>query len=196
MWTSSRTTMQAGGVLKFLVLCNDGAVTYRTVVDHWSTDHAFRQWFIDLLAEAPFAAYFWETPPLSKRTADQPFEFVLVNSPQLAGVDADHRAFDVQFESARAGDAVISFANLSGDAVLVAPCPAASPAGYAHLAAFSRQAPLPNQHLLWQRVGELASQRLAEHPLWLSTSGLGVYWLHVRLDATPKYYTYAPYRAA
>ena len=24
--------------------------------------------------------------------------------------------------------------------------------------------------------------------------GLGVYWLHVRLDRTPKYYTYVPFR--
>jgi len=30
---------------------------------------------------------------------------------------------------------------------------------------------------------------------WLSTSGLGIAWLHVRLDERPKYYTHAPYRS-
>lgn len=31
-------------------------------------------------------------------------------------------------------------------------------------------------------------------PLWVSTSGLGVPWLHVRLDDAPKYYTHRPFR--
>ena len=30
--------------------------------------------------------------------------------------------------------------------------------------------------------------------LWLSTAGLGVYWLHLRLDTRPKYYSFQPYR--
>jgi hypothetical protein len=29
--------------------------------------------------------------------------------------------------------------------------------------------------------------------MWLSTSGLGVAWLHIRLDSTPKYYQHQPY---
>ncbi len=28
----------------------------------------------------------------------------------------------------------------------------------------------------------------------VSTNGLGVAWLHVRLDTRPKYYTFQPYR--
>ncbi|MFY0533025.1 DUF6940 family protein [Nannocystis pusilla] len=31
--------------------------------------------------------------------------------------------------------------------------------------------------------------------VWLSTSGSAVPWLHVRLDARPKYYVFGPYRA-
>jgi hypothetical protein len=26
--------------------------------------------------------------------------------------------------------------------------------------------------------------------------GIGIYWLHLRLDTKPKYYTYTPYREA
>jgi len=35
--------------------------------------------------------------------------------------------------------------------------------------------------------------RLADTPLWLSTAGLGVSWLHVRLDTRPKYYRHRVY---
>jgi hypothetical protein len=31
-------------------------------------------------------------------------------------------------------------------------------------------------------------------PLWVSTSGLAVPWLHLRLDARPKYYGFEPYK--
>ena len=33
-------------------------------------------------------------------------------------------------------------------------------------------------------------------PTWLSTAGMGVSWLHVRLDSQPKYYGFAAYWAA
>jgi hypothetical protein len=89
---------------------------------------------------------------------------------------------------------VAIFANRGGDALLVAPAPQEPPGAYAHLAAFARQAPMSQQHALWQAVGDAVARRLSTVPLWLSTSGLGVAWLHVRLDERPKYYTYAPYR--
>ncbi len=78
--------------------------------------------------------------------------------------------------------------------MLVAPAPQGPPRAYAHLAVFARHAPASQQDALWQAVGHAVADRLATEPLWLSTSGLGVGWLHVRLDERPKYYTYAPYR--
>ncbi|KAL7575598.1 hypothetical protein ACA910_020166 [Epithemia clementina (nom. ined.)] len=33
----------------------------------------------------------------------------------------------------------------------------------------------------------------ANQPVWLSTSGMGIAWLHMRLDQVPKYYTYTPF---
>ena len=47
---------------------------------------------------------------------------------------------------------------------------------------------------LWQVVGEAMERRLGTEPVWLSTAGAGVSWLHVRLDDRPKYYGHAPYR--
>ena len=39
-------------------------------------------------------------------------------------------------------------------------------------------------------------RRLGTAPVWLSTAGAGVSWLHVRLGDRPKYYGHAPYRQA
>ena len=36
--------------------------------------------------------------------------------------------------------------------------------------------------------------RIGIQPIWLSTAGMGVPWLHVRLDSRPKYYAFGPYR--
>ena len=60
----------------------------------------------------------------------------------------------------------------------------------------SDRALAPQAHLLLAAVGEQMAGRvsLTEDSVWLSTSGLGVYWLHVRLDSRPKYYTYEPYK--
>jgi hypothetical protein len=39
-------------------------------------------------------------------------------------------------------------------------------------------------------------RRMSAKPVWLSTAGAGVSWLHVRLDDQPKYYGFALYRSA
>jgi hypothetical protein len=84
--------------------------------------------------------------------------------------------------------------NLGGDAILIVPCPVAEPSAYGHLAAFVRLAPERQRQALWQSVGEAMARRVGARPVWLSTAGAGVSWLHVRLDDRPKYYGYGPYR--
>jgi hypothetical protein len=191
MW-APRVDVLSDGCVRRVALLRDGAdVSYAEVVEQWRTNPSFRAFFGGLLAEAPFEAYFWETPPVTRATTARAFEYVLVDSPGLAALAPEPAAFAGHFAPSQA---VATFANLGGDALLVAPAPQGPLAAYAHLASFARQAPALQQHALWQAVGAAVAQRLASAPLWLSTSGLGVAWLHVRLDARPKYYTYAPYR--
>jgi hypothetical protein len=125
---------------------------------------------------------------------EQSFEFVLVDSPRLADVKPDPVAFRQYFESAASNAEIVAFANLGNDAYLIAPCPRAPLSAYAHLAAFIREAPDHQKHALWQAVGMALERRLDGRPLWLSTAGLGVYWLHLRLDSRPKYYSFQAYR--
>jgi hypothetical protein len=89
---------------------------------------------------------------------------------------------------------VVAFANLRGDALLVVPCPAGDAGAYGHLAAFVREAPEAQRDALWREVGEAMARRVGARPVWLSTAGAGVSWLHVRLDDRPKYYGHEPYR--
>lgn len=154
---------------------------------------AFADAFVTVMAGAPFDAFFWETPPVTVTTCERVFEFVWIDAPALERLGPDRDAFAQHFD----GNAVATFPSLGGDAVLVAPrfdAQARDESHYVHLAAFSRHAPRAQQIALWRAVGEAFGRRLGAAPLWLSTSGLGVGWLHVRLDSQPKYYAHAPYR--
>jgi hypothetical protein len=119
---------------------------------------------------------------------------VLLDSPGLAR-DPDAGAFAEHFSGAGAGG-VVEFPNLGRDAILVVPCPDGPLSAYSHLAAFVRQAPEPQKHALWAAVGAAMQRRLGGKPVWLSTAGAGVSWLHVRLDDRPKYYGHWPYQKA
>ncbi len=121
----------------------------------------------------------------------QPFEFVVLDRPGLARCP-DPEAFAEHFVEGEIG--VASFPNLGGDAIMVVPSPVAESAAYGHLAAFVRLAPEAQRHAFWQSVGEAMARRIGAKPVWLSTAGAGVSWLHVRLDDRPKYYGFGPYR--
>ena len=71
------------------------------------------------------------------------------------------------------------------------------PEAYTHLAVFCRNAPATQVDGLWKLLASEFLVRLesTEAAVWLSTSGLGVSWLHFRLDNSPKYYQYSPYKA-
>jgi hypothetical protein len=49
---------------------------------------------------------------------------------------------------------------------------------------------------VWATAARLVRENLGDTPRWLSTAGLGVPWLHLRLDSYPKYYRYRPYTTA
>ena len=134
----------------------------------------------------------------SATMASTPFEFILNDSPGLAQVsDGEPESFAEYLAEGCGSTSVCSFYNLGRDALLVSPCEIGPRGAHAHMANFVRAAPAAQVGTLWRRVGEALARRVEEvgrdTPVWTSTSGLGVYWLHVRLDSRPKYYTFAPY---
>ena len=141
MWTAQSEQLANGRVLRVAIDLDSSPVPYAEVLRRWQTDADFRSWFLGLLADSPFSAFPWETPPLTAATANRQFEFVLLDSPGLARKpDAD--AFAEHFRGATPGD-VVEFANLGKDAIMVVPCPVGPPSAYGHIGAFVRQAPEP-----------------------------------------------------
>lgn len=172
----------------------DRILTWREALQAWETDDAFCEAFSHALIDTPMAACFWETPPLFDDSVDMAFECVLKTATMLARQRADPNPFAAQFRAAPEGQ-VIAFGNLGGDADLIVPRDQMTGADHAHLVSFLRTAPADQIRDLWRHVALAARPWLAQgRKCWISTSGLGVSWLHVRVDARPKYYSHAPYR--
>ena len=136
MWDAQIETIDDGRVQRVMVLCDEEPVSYAETLECWQFDSAFRAFFISTLAGAPYSSFLWETPPITRRTSTRAFEFVLVDSPQLARSVPEPDAFASYFEATDPGAGVAVFPNLGGDAFLVAPIPRAPLNAYAHLAAF------------------------------------------------------------
>ncbi len=193
MWDVRTNTTDSGRVRHVRILFGENPVSYAGIIQRWRSDRVFRAFFVSVLAEVPYRAYLWETPSITRLTSTRDYEFVLEDCPALDRPNPDPKTFSPLFEAADTEAEVVVFPNLGGDADLVAPIPHAPLSAYPHLAAFARTAPVKQQHAFWRAVGSTVADRLADRPLWLSTNGLGVAWLHVRLDSRPKYYSFEPY---
>ncbi|HJN74272.1 MAG TPA: hypothetical protein QGF58_10105 [Myxococcota bacterium] len=156
---------------------------WRTAATRLAGEAAFRGELSEAIRGFGYAGLFWECRPFT--TGEEPFEYVVLESRAVARLRVDPRPFAAELRGAVGP--VAAFDNLGGDARLVAPT-----APHAHLAAFLREGSDPDIDAFWQRVGVEASARMGRRT-WVSTSGLGVSWLHVRLDDRPKYYTHRPY---
>lgn len=190
-WQTHESALDPDTVRWRLLTDAGDPLAFGDVLSGWRTDERFREFWSTSLRPLRFPAYCWECPPVTSQTLTQPFECVFVASPLLAELPADSRPFAEHF---RAGADLVTFESLGKDALLVAPCPHAKSDDYAHLASFIATAPARQRRALWKAVGDALADRVGAEPLWLSTAGLGVAWLHVRLDSRPKYYRYGPYR--
>lgn len=153
----------------------------------------FRKFFSSLITSVPFDGLFFETKPMHVNQLDEKLEFVLVNSPSVARIQADKQPFKKHFTN----DIVVAFPNLGKDATLVVPCPMANTNEkiFGHLVIFLRKASEQQKDDFWRITGEKLEERLSKGKnIWLSTSGLGVYWLHIRICDSPKYYSYSKFK--
>ncbi len=192
MWEARKQLILSG--VRYELFEDDSPLSFRKIFSLLETNLGFVQWYSDTLAASPFAAFFWEHPPLTSERFDGDAEFVLIESASLAKMEPDSGPFEQHFAGQLESD-VITFPNLLGDAVLVVPRPIAAIGAYPHLATFVRNAPNSQVAALWNATGKALRETLNPRPTWLSTAGLGVSWLHLRLDAYPKYYRYEPYKA-
>jgi hypothetical protein len=193
----------AANTLQIQIETVDGAVsdwvTWQAAIALLQSNNEFRTLLTAALIRCPYTAFFWETPPIMATTLMKPWECVVVDAPALVKGQADPQPFARYIGPGQGTNTVTTFPNLQGDAQLVVPCCNGDLDTYTHLGTFLRQGLKPQINALWQRVGQSIQAVLGDRriePLWVSTSGMGVYWLHIRLDSQPKYYTHAPYRQA
>lgn len=190
MWTYSKTTLSTG-IIGYQLFDADKQIRYCDWIDLIQNSNAFIAFFIRLLQDSDFEAYFWEVKPVTTVQLSEHFEFVLVRGDYLMKLNSNRRPFEAYFSE----DAtVVSFNNLRGDAQLVVPSPISDEDHYTYLARFVRNAPENQVTAFFKRVGKEYASHICEARRWLSTAGLGVYWLHVRIDSRPKYYKYEGYK--
>src|SRR3954469_6708960 len=83
MWDANVETLPARSARRYVLRCDGSPLGYGDALRHWQDDPAFRSFFTALLADAPYSAFRWETPPLTLSTTSRPFEFVLLDAPGL-----------------------------------------------------------------------------------------------------------------
>ena len=188
MWTAKTEDIPSGR--RYRIYRGENAVSFRSYLMLLEKDQAFGSWYADLLGETHYEAFFWEHPPVCNATIGKGTEFVLLESATLARLAPDPQPFKSYFNN---DDDIVAFQNLGGDAFLIAPRPSKPLTACAHLAAFVRDASRNRVQSLWRETGRAVREALSDQNLWLSTSGLGVAWLHIRLDSYPKYYQHRPY---
>jgi len=174
-------------------------ISYSRVITLWQESKAFCTFYNQILREVPFYSFFWENKPISQQNMEQTYEFVVKKTTAFNGKRPNKKAFQEHFkadcESNCSNCHIVRFDNLGKDAKLIVPCPIDESDCYTHLATFIRNAPSEQINCFWKAIGESLENQIGQKPVWLSTSGLGVCWLHARVDSRPKYYTYSPYKS-
>jgi hypothetical protein len=148
-------------------------------------------------------AYFWECIPVSN-TTEKVFEFSVTKSHALKESSQNFGKFKGILEIAfKNFQAVASFPNPSQDTVLVIPALEKDERNeikdFKNISEFTKNASFTLQNTFWSSVArdiidELGKDSKSEKTVWVSTHGLGVSYLHVRIANWPKYYSCEEYK--
>lgn len=194
LWSLQHNPFQHPKGIKYRIFYNDKLMSISQVLKMMTTNPDFRSFYSGILSGCPFESFYWENMPISQDNLDKTYEFVLIDADILGQMKADKSSFLPYFKDTE--KYVVSFLNLGRDALLIVPTPHAKEDVYGHLANMVRYAPEEQVQALWQNVGEKCLELLGRKNIWLSTCGIGVPWVHVRLDTYPKYYRYKEYSHA
>jgi hypothetical protein len=190
MWgiTEKESTNQS---LKFGIDEDGDPISNQNFLGLLSNSQPFRKFYNGFLAASDYDAFFWENRPITDQNLGDDYECNIINSDFLASRTPDSHTFSQYFEKDKK---VVTFPNLGNDAQLIVPCPRKKDNCYTHIGSFVRKADEDQIDKFWQITGHETLQEVNSKPKWLSTSGLGVFWLHVRIDTIPKYYQTKEYK--
>jgi hypothetical protein len=179
--------------IKYTALLENATLSMKEAFTLLYKDSNFALKLSKTLENCKFISFFFEMPPLDSSNIDKPFEFVIINSPQLANKQANPSSF---LEYMIKGKKVVSFENVNKDAILIIPCKTKD-LNFVDMKRFLVNANKKHIISFWKVIGKKVLEVLKDshfQKIWCSTSGLGVSWLHFRIDSIPKYYKYLPYK--
>lgn len=139
---------------------------------------------------------FFECIPVSFKTLKSTFRFVVITTNLFKNIQPNSQPFQNYFDGK---SLTTSFLGKSGDVLLVVPQPMnnVSEITYTHLYNFIKYSSPEYFKNVFAECIKLLCETMQENKntkYWLSTSGLGVSWLHFRIDTIPKYYNYEEYK--
>lgn len=177
-----------------------------------STSETYVDWFagiiINFVKEVKNSGFgsgiLMEFPILDQKSDFDKAFVVLTSTRMFDDRCADPSDFQDKFDkNTNTTEPVIAFHNLSKDAILVVPRPQSDEKNtqkYHHLASYLTHSSQEDIRKLLQKTAEQViklhedKERVANNtPLYVSTHGGGVPWLHIRLCNSPKYYHYKLY---
>ena len=131
--------------------------------------------------------YFWRTSVQSNKK-DLVYKEEFIEDERLLKAKEDLKPFAEHLDKNKDEKYAISFPNLSGDTILVVPIPRKSKR-FTNMFYFMNNASEIQKKELWKKVALEARKFIEKNEnVWISTHGLGVNYLHIRICITPKYY--------
>src|SRR5262245_35458775 len=194
-WAHQQESVLGGRGMRHSISAGPRELTFEQALELLRSEPAFREFLSTVVRSSEYVALRWEAPPITRSSITRAFEFVVGDDPSLA-ITPEPAVFASYFELDSPSTIVRVVPNLGRTAQLVVPRELVAPGVYTHLLSFLKGAPAAQVHAVWQCVAETARVAISDAPLWISTAGGGVSWLHVRIEGVPKYYVYRPYRDA
>lgn len=141
---------------------------------------------IEILKNIPFKYYMLKSPCLKCNVS---FQFNINDETHpMSKMKLDCETYKKYFKK---NEKIAIFMNPSGKTKLIVPkmLKNIDKNNYLNISTFSRNSPLTQQIELWRKVfREMIKCDKTNQKCYLNTHGLGIGWLHVRIDKTPKYY--------
>ncbi|MCH2085483.1 MAG: hypothetical protein MK226_24080 [Saprospiraceae bacterium] len=183
---------QNENTVRFRLKNGEKFLTFKDVFELWTNNPKFVKFYKDQLIKLDYEAFYWEHPAIKKEFLEKKYECILQRSRPLEHLPINESAFK---DFIHKNELVTDFLNMGKNAILVVPTKKIDKEIYNHMGKFIRLAEQEQIIEVFKRVGKSILEEIENQKLiWLNTAGLGVVWLHIRMDTRPKYYKTTRYK--
>lgn len=183
---------QSENTVTFRLRRGEQYLSFKDVFEMWGNNPKFVEFYKDELIKLDHQAFYWEHPAIKKEFLEKKYECILQRSGPLEHLPCNENHFKDYLHTK---EQVADFMNSGKDARLVIPTKKTDKEIYNHIGKFIRLADNEQIIEIFKRVGVKIFEEIDKQKLiWLNTAGLGVIWLHIRLDTRPKYYRTIKYK--